>query len=104
MNLKNKTKAELIAMVEELTQDFENEQKRADEFFDELEQLRDGSHVDHRLISHEEFKDLEDSANLVNDFLDIQDDFKQVIERQKMGVVTFESVEELIDKLIEIEV
>jgi hypothetical protein len=89
MNLKNKTKAELIAMVEELTQDFKNEQKRADEFFDELEQLRD----------------LEDSASYtLRDFLDIQDDFKQVIERQKMGVVTFESVEELIDKLLEIEV
>jgi len=103
MNYSKMTKAELIQALGDKDQELENAVKRGDEFYDELERLRDGSHPDSKLIDHDELKTLEDQAQVLNDVICMQEEIKEVIIRQSMGVKTFENLNELIVKFTEMD-
>jgi hypothetical protein len=103
MSYQKMTKAQLIEKLESLTDKYEEAVKRGDEFFDELEQYKDGSHPDSTLIDHDELKSLNDQASLINDVADVQFDIKDCILRQAMGVQTYEDLNELIMKFLEMD-
>jgi hypothetical protein len=103
MDYQKMTKAQLIEKLEELEADLANAIQRGDVFYDELEQYKDGSHPDSTLIDHAELKSLNAQASLINDVADVQYDIKDCILRQAMGVQTFEDLNELIMKFLEID-
>jgi len=97
------TGSELMDFIEALASEVENERQRADGLSDTLDRMHEGSHEDSRIISHDENKDLERNSETLNSVFDIQSEIKEVLERQAMGVQTFESLKDLIEKFVEMD-
>lgn len=94
---------EIFERIEELETDLINEIERADSFSDTLDRLHEGTHEDSRIISHDEYKDFERMGETLNSVIDIQSEIKEVLARQAMGVQTFESLKDLIEKFVEVD-
>ena len=78
----NMTGSEIMDFIEELVSDVENEKRRGDEQFDMAEQLKN-------------------DIDALETVRAMQAELKEAVERQAMGVNTFEDVKELINNFIE---
>lgn len=76
MNYTKLTKIELVAKLEQMTEDFENERKRADELVDRLESLE------------KEFEEYQDEHRVSNDELEWDYIHKDYVDQEGLDLLT----------------
>lgn len=67
--------------IDELKERLEEETKRADELFDEVEKFERNNHEDYEVIARYEYQDIKRDIDLLEDFNSLIEDLKVTKER-----------------------
>jgi hypothetical protein len=94
----------LLDEIEELKERLAEETRRADEFYDQLERLREGNDDEDILISRDEYSDLNAKECFHDEIVIIQNEVKEAMARQELGIITAkDELQAAIERLIEVE-
>lgn len=96
------TERKLLDEIEELKERLEEETKRADELFDQLEKFERNNHEDYEVIERYEYQDIKRDLDLLEDFNSLIDEVRITKDRANLGIAgQFEELEQLIEKVLE---